>query len=478
MNPPRLALLAALAALSLAGCGSRVPSYENAIVMVVGDPSVEAPYKRMAAGFQGAHKPVRVELQCAQDYAQWLAIQFIGRKPPAVVTTGTELAALYGAHERQLVAFDPYLDRANPLTGRPWRDQFVPGVLDVCRAPDGRIYVIPFDVVKVAFFYNRDMFEALDLAVPRTWAEFMEVCRQIQDRSEAVLGYRVTPMAVGNSMPSGVVLWNLGTFCDSLFRPKVAELDTEKFDRLTGETTPPDGFIDREELTRGYHLGLIDPLGPEFVSLWRLFKDWSRYWVRDFNALGDMDVRPLFLRQRCAIAMDGSWWAKTLPRDLNNVTPDKQFEFGVFPLPPVTEESYPHFHQPFGALGAVGNGFSVTNFYDEQTTEDAVALVRYCSTPPVILEASAKLNLPTVKGYPLPERYEGFRPLIDGTYPFLQFVESWFPDPQSQDEWFKLFQQYLGDRLTLDEYRHAVAEAIARGVERAIVQYRYDVGRW
>lgn len=462
----------------LASCG-RVPSYENALVLVVGDPSVEASFRRMVASFDGATRPVRVELQSAQDYHQWMTLQFIGRRPPSILSAGAEISWRFGAHEDALVALDPYLDRENPLTGKPWREQFVPGVLDVCRAPDGRIYVIPFDVVKVAFFYNKRIFAALDLTPPTTWAEFMAVCQRIQDHGEAALGYPVTPLAVGNSVPSGVVMWNLATFCDSLFRPLIPRLDTRKPDKENpGRTLDPDGFIDQEELTRGYKLGLIDPRGPEFDSLWRLYKDWTRYWVKDFNAMRDEDTRPLFYQQRCAIAMDGSWWAKQLPLDLADLPAEKRFEFGVFPLPPVTDESYPHFNHPFGSLGSVGNGLAVANAYGQQAIEEAVALVRHCSTPPVLLEASAALNLPTVKDIELPERYAGFRPLIDGTFPFLRFVENWFPDARASDEWFKLFQGYLGGRLDLETYREQTARVIEQGVERAIVNNKYDTARW
>jgi len=470
--------MGALVAFVVAGTGN-VPSYDEAIVIALGDPSNEEAFKRMAAGYEGAEKPIRIELQGAQNYEQWLAIQFIGGKPPAILNIMAPLSWLYGAHENRLVAFDPYLDAVNPMTGQPWRDQFLPGVLDVCKASDGRIYVIPFDVVKVAFFYNKSIFEALDLGIPTRWSQFMEVCREIDERSEDVVGYHVTPCAVGNSQPSGVVLWNLGTFCDSLFRPKIPELDTRKPDpEHPGKFLEPDGFIDEEELTRGYKLRIIDPMGPEFVSVWRLFKDWSKYWVPDFNGMSDMDVRPKFLQQRAAMAMDGSWWCKTLPDDLNDLGPGREFDYGVFPLPPVFDESYPYFHHPFGSLGSVGNGLSVTSVYDRRTIDDSVGLVRYFSTPPVLLEASATLNLPTVKGYELPPRYEGFRPLIDGTFPFLKFVERWFPDAQAQDLWFREFQRYLDDRLTLDEYRKRVNEIVMEGVERAIVQNNYDTSRW
>lgn len=461
----------------IAGCG-RVPSYDEAIVIALGDPSNEGGFKRMAGKFQDSVKPVRVELQGAQNYEQWLAIQFIGGKPPAILNIMAPLSWLYGAHENRLEAFDPHLDRINPMTGERWRDQFLPGVLDVCRASDGRIYVIPFDVVKVAFYYNKNIFAALNLEPPNTWSEFMEVCRIIDEESERVFGYRVTPCAVGNSQPSGVVIWNMGTFCDSLFRPRIPDLDMPKPDpEHEGQFLEPDGFIDEEELTRGYHLGIIDPMGPEFESMWRLFKDWSKYWMPGFNGLGDADVRPLFLQQRAAMAMDGSWWCKTLPKNLEDLGPGKEFEFGVFPLPPVYED-YPHFNHPFGSLGAVGNGLAVTNTYDRQTVEDAVSVVRFFSTPPILLEASATLNLPTVRGYDLPERYEGFRPLIDGTYPFLKFVERWFPDALSGDLWFREFQRYLDGRLTLDQYRERTAAIIREGIDRAVIQNNYDTSRW
>jgi ABC-type glycerol-3-phosphate transport system substrate-binding protein len=63
----------------------------------------------------------------------------------------------------------------------PFKDVFVPGVLDVY-VKDGVRYLMPYDVSPVMFWYNKDIFEKAGIAAPpATWDEFLVDLQKIKD---------------------------------------------------------------------------------------------------------------------------------------------------------------------------------------------------------------------------------------------------------------------------------------------------------
>ena len=85
--------------------------------------------------------------------------------------------------------FQPYLDADMLLDLTPvWEyanleERALPGIADLCRADDGKYYIVPVGVHKTnTIFYNKHMFEEYGIELTDeeniTWDEFWAICDQ------------------------------------------------------------------------------------------------------------------------------------------------------------------------------------------------------------------------------------------------------------------------------------------------------------
>jgi raffinose/stachyose/melibiose transport system substrate-binding protein len=75
------------------------------------------------------------------------------------------------------------------ITNMSFTRNFEPHVIEGSRV-NGRIYGVPVDFGLIMVFYNKDIFNRFNLQVPRTYAEFLQVCRTLQANG-------VNPLALG-----------------------------------------------------------------------------------------------------------------------------------------------------------------------------------------------------------------------------------------------------------------------------------------
>lgn len=403
-----------------------------------------------------------LELQSGRDYDMWMRVQILGRRPPPVMQAQWgQLPQYIGSGK--LVCLDPLLDQPNPYTGQRWRDMYFRARLDSVRDAHGKLYIAPLNQVKTAIFYNKVVFAACGLEPPDTFEELMHLSLVLRDR-----GY--VPLGVGNVAMSELVAWCSSVFFDSVYRDQIPELDVLR----------PDGRVDGEEVLRGYSLGIIDPGDARYQAMWTLFKRWSATWNADFNNADGNMIRGDFLAGRVAMMLTGCWMVKHLELDLADQPPNERFEFAVFPLPNITEETSPWFRAPLGAVGAVGVGFVLPTDAATDAASRAVDWLQFLTRPESveILQRDSTM-LPCIHGVPMQPEMEGFLPLMDGTFPDLRIQEGFvFPDVQAGDTWFRMFQDYMSDRIDLDEFTQRWADACAEGVSRRIEREGFDTSTW
>ncbi|MCG8479744.1 MAG: ABC transporter substrate-binding protein [Spirochaetales bacterium] len=80
---------------------------------------------------------------------------------------------------------DSYYERSYATTGELTFAETTMGSLqELLRSfsTDGALYAVPYQPMVLVVFYNKDHFDAAGVrAVPRTWEEFLEVCRRLSD---------------------------------------------------------------------------------------------------------------------------------------------------------------------------------------------------------------------------------------------------------------------------------------------------------
>ena len=75
------------------------------------------------------------------------------------------------------------------ITNMPYINNFEKNIIEGSII-NGRIYGIPVDMGLIMVFYNKDIFARYNLQVPKTYADFLQICRTLQSNN-------VNPLALG-----------------------------------------------------------------------------------------------------------------------------------------------------------------------------------------------------------------------------------------------------------------------------------------
>ncbi|MGB1717101.1 MAG: ABC transporter substrate-binding protein, partial [Candidatus Latescibacterota bacterium] len=162
---------------------------------------------------------IKVELSIVgQEFATWIRTR--------VAAGGDMVPDIYNGnytngYDRQgrWVALDSHLGGVNRYTGKRWLDGLDAKLIERYRV-DGKVYILPIDYIDIAVFYNRDLFDKLDLQLPKTWAEWIELCERVQQA-----GY--VPIAIGGDAQAywaGEMGWLVRLLGDAYLRNYVPML--------------------------------------------------------------------------------------------------------------------------------------------------------------------------------------------------------------------------------------------------------------
>ena len=66
-----------------------------------------------------------------------------------------------------------------------------PGADSPLRTEDGKLFALPVEVQLIYAYYNRDMFKASGLTIPKTWDQFLSVCKTLKEKG-------LVPIALGH----------------------------------------------------------------------------------------------------------------------------------------------------------------------------------------------------------------------------------------------------------------------------------------
>lgn len=197
----------------------------------------------------------------------------------------------------------------------------LPGMNDsfteASRAPwatdDGEPYAVPIIAVSHGIYYNQDIFEANDLAVPATWEELIAAAQTLQDAG-------VTPFANGTKDA-----WDINEVVMMQFIPSNIGGYDGRMAYLNGERCFNDD---------------------DMVASFQQIKDLQTYLPTGFEATSYYDSAQLFSQGQAAMMFDGSWSIGGFEKDATD------FKWSVF-YPPAREgkDKYVTFHID-AAIGA------------------------------------------------------------------------------------------------------------------------------
>jgi raffinose/stachyose/melibiose transport system substrate-binding protein len=209
-----------------------------------------------------------------------------------------------------LLALDSYAEKYN------WEDKILsPAVMNRARYTEdgtvlgkGNLYAVPFMGELVGVYYNKEIFEELDLDVPQSLEEFEEVCETIRDA-----GY--IPITYG-----GLDDWQFfhlyGEVLGSVLANDMgADAAQEYLDDIVLRWDEKRSFVNRSTKKAA-----------EILQRWVK----NDYFVKGFSGLNGDDALPIFTAGKAAIFIQGSWYSGDITIS--------DIEAGFFPFPPYKKD--------------------------------------------------------------------------------------------------------------------------------------------
>ncbi len=203
---------------------------------------------------------------------------------------------------------------------------------------DGKVYAIPnVGTQPVVFYYNKDLFDQVDVPVPTTWDELEEAVQKFKDAG-------ITPIALAGASKWTDMMW-LEYLLDRIGGPEV-------FQKI--EANEPDAWSDpavTEAVTKVQDLVKASAFGDAFGSV-----------VADSNA----DVA-LIHTGKAAMLLQGSWGYGTFMTDAPDFVSGGKLGFAAFPTVDGGKGD------PSDVVGNQANFWSVSATASEKAQSDAKA---------------------------------------------------------------------------------------------------------
>lgn len=115
------------------------------------------------------------------DYDTKLNALIAAKNMPDVITCNP------GPNMTQYVNAGVVMDLTDTLKGdQEWYNSFTTNIFDRLTY-DGKIYGVPTNFASALVFYNTEIFKKVGVEVPKTWTEFMDVCKKIKAAGYAPL---------------------------------------------------------------------------------------------------------------------------------------------------------------------------------------------------------------------------------------------------------------------------------------------------
>lgn len=370
-----------------------------------------------------------------------------------------------------LYNFSDDLQQANPYSANAtWREDFpLDGlVLNQSISSDGGNRVIGFtlsgDSGVTAYAYNKTMFDEVGIQPPKTWGEFLEIQQKLKDA-----GYTPFLMPTAGSL-GWLWNWSEWTIREQLMADVIHECDIEE----------PFDILSDKEVVYCVVTGKFSLEDPRMKETWEIMKNWSQYWQNDFLAPPpDVD---LFAQGQVGIINTMNLW---LGQIANN--PNINFEWGTFYEPPVTPADDPYGNdvtpRRVGNQGAAGSGsvyfFIPTTTVDRSPERFAMArdLIQYVTAPDQLAQWCSAQPIPCFQpGTPIEQVYGDPNMIVrmrgffePGAYHNGVASLNWATFDRSLDaEWSRLFVEYMGGSMTIDDVFAEFQPLLDEAVQRAI----------
>lgn len=360
--------------------------------------------------------------------------------PDIFQTQSTWSQADYRKH--LLADLTTYYEKPNPYDhNRIWKHNFVQRITDELIDPTtGAISAVSLYWNDVSLYYNQSLFESLQIEIPQTWMQFMNIQAHIKQ-----IG--IVPFAFANAGPPESNFADaVNVLMNDLAASKVKALDWNGDQR-----------IQLHEVVGALDQGQIQIKEKDWHGFMPHLKAWSQYWPEHYNVLRIDDAMEMFLNGEAAMVMVDDARAGKLKRSSS-----LDFEYDSFAFPVLTEKE----GQEQGAgdqvvLSQLDGVFSIPLEVQGERLDAAIDFLMYLTSPEVTETVEEKLNRTST----LNEGKRSHAAQRNHGPPFLNLFSPLIDIP-SYESLIQVGQLYMDDTITLENYVEEIHRTLQLGAER------------
>ena len=445
---------------------------------------------RVLRDFERRFPDTRVEVLTTPLTREYLVTQLSSGQAPDILNVNVE-DVWVDIQKEWYIPLDSFLEAPNAFIreqGDPdapgyeqWWDMFTYQAISRGKAaPDGKMYCLSFDMVETGIYYNKGIFRQLDIDVPESWAEFMDILKTIKDTPVTPPGEdtprSVIPMLVNVDMMTD---WCHDLFFDQLYYSLMPGIDLIQDPLREGYL---EGYLDDVELYFLFQQGFFTQQDKRYRQLFEIMYEFRQYCNQNIAA---PDLVREFVTQRGAML----WMPCVLTYRLK-ADRALDFDWDVFYLPQFTRETTPFAsYTPMCVIGGSAAQFEVTNSAIRDTPPDMPFEERIAASKRLrrVMQLLQFLCVP--ENYErIVNEYECFLPNIVGVeaLPALQPFEEILQRRYTTTKWAftfdlkfyeilrRMLELYLNDGIDLDGFMAFQVDNIRAATENLLVRKPVD----
>lgn len=243
----------------------------------------------------------------------------------------------------------------------------------------------------------------------------------------------------------------------------VSQMDKDIRDQMD---VSGDGYVTKNELVAATDQGMIDFSQSPYSDGIELLKDFSQYWNSDFNSTDQTGVVDLWLSGKVAMTTVGSFQANLIA-ELEGL----EFEYGLMPLPILTENNYANVTGK-----SLSNGGRLVDVYAVVKNEDpvkqaaAIDFVNYMLSPAALQKLMDEfMVIPPLKDMEMSDALRGW--LTADTEDVLRANYFGYATSKEFTDFQVLMSQvYLTGDMSLEEYTKELNEEWKTMCENAKIE--------
>lgn len=237
----------------------------------------KAAYEEIIAAFEEQHPDIKVHFQPYEstEYNTILTNALVSG-------TGPDIVQLRPYSGSRTIADNDYLVPLDDIAGL---DNFDESYLEAARGSDEKVYGVPLTLNAGVIFYNQNIFDDLDLAIPETWDEFVDVSKKLKEND-------IIPVAQGGR-------------------------DGYLLSMLHGVLAPT--AYGGNDFVEDVLEGNADLTDERMVASLERMETLEAFLPEDFIALDDNDAQALFYAEEAAMYINGDYRLETFESNIPDI---------------------------------------------------------------------------------------------------------------------------------------------------------------